>query len=335
LFDYPDLFREAADTLSEEGLYHEALRFYEPLQQVKDYTDTSFFAAMAKCYRAVGLVTEAEDCYQTIIEHDEENVDARVQLAKMFEELGMPEQAFTYATEVMLLGRQHMDPSKKVRIATGAAVTEADSTTPTMLSHRTSRPGARKLKTNLSITDKVDLERTRNDTIRILHLHFLELREAMLAGNNDSTLQWLDAARGLILDFKSNKIFFPWDKYIKFQGYSKEARNITFKPRTSEAIDEMEAMADRLQNFLGMDNSMFAYEGKFINAIQVSRTRRLCQRLHLFLRITGASPSRCGWTSFFSMPSISLEVVTSRELMRLLLLPQRPASFITINSSCT
>lgn len=255
MFDYPDLFRETADALSEEGLYHEALRFYEPLQQVKDYTDASFFTAMAKCYRAVGLVTEAEDCYRTIIEHDEENVDARVQLAKMFEELGMPEQAFKYVTEVMLLGRQHMDPSKKVEIAAGAAIAEAESSIRTMLAHRTSRPGARKPRTNLSITEKADLERTRNGTVRILYQRFLDLREAMLAGDEESTVQWLDATRGLIQDFKSNKVFFPWDKYLKFQGYSKEGRNKTSKPNTSEAIDEMEAMAERLQNSLGMDSS--------------------------------------------------------------------------------
>jgi len=206
---------------------------------------------MATCYRAIGLVAEAEDCYQTIIEHDEENVDARLQLAKMFEELGMPEQAFTYVTEVMLLGRQHMDPSKKVINAAGAATAGAESTIPTMLAHRISRPGARKLKINLSIAEKADLERTRDDTIRILHLRFLELREAMLAGDEDSTIQWLDATRGLILDFKSNKLFYPWDKYIKFQGYSKEARGKSLKPRTSEAIDQMEAMAERLQPSLG------------------------------------------------------------------------------------
>ena len=260
MFDYPDLFREAADALSEEGLYHEALRFYEPLQQVKDYTDPTFFTAMAKCYRAVGLVTEAEDCYQTIIEYDEENVDARVQLAKMFEELGMPEQAFTYVNEVMLLGRQHMEHSKKGRTATGPAVADHDASMPTMLARRTSRPGARKPTTTLNIAQKADLERARDDNVRILHLRFLELRRAMRAGDEESTIQWLDATRSLILDFRSNKLFFPWDKCIRFLGYSKEARRKALKPRTSEAVDEMEAMAERLRNTLGMNICTCAHQ---------------------------------------------------------------------------
>lgn len=219
---------------------------------------------MAKCYRAVGLVTEAEDCYQTIIEHDEENVDARVQLAKMFEELGMPEQAFTYVNEVMLLGRQHMDPSKKARTTAGEAEAETGSDMSTMLARRTSRPGARKPATSLNITEKADRERSRDDDVRMLHLRFLELREAMLAGDEGSTIQWLDATRGLILDFRSNKLFFPWDRYIKFHGYSKEARRKALKPRTSEAIDEMEAMAERLQNSLGMENCKCAHQDDFI-----------------------------------------------------------------------
>ncbi|KAI9873850.1 MAG: transcription factor TFIIIC subunit tfc4 [Pleopsidium flavum] len=252
IFDYPDLFREAADALREEGLYHEALRFYEPLQQVKDYTDTSFFIAMAMCYRAIGLVTEAEDCYQTIIEHDEGNVEARVHLAKMFEELGMPEQAFTYVNEVILLGRQDMEPTKKDRrVAAAAAAAADDSVMPTMLAHRISRSGGRRPTNSLSAVEKDALERTHDNSIRMLHLRLLGLQEQMLAGNEESTAQWLDAARDLILDFRSIKLFFPWDKYVKFYGYSKEARRKALKPKTSEAIDEMEAMAGRLQGSLG------------------------------------------------------------------------------------
>jgi general transcription factor 3C polypeptide 3 (transcription factor C subunit 4) len=80
---------------------------------VKDYTDTSFFTAMAKCYRAIGLVAEAEDCYQTIIEHDEKNVEARVHLAKMFEELGMPEQALRMSTRSYYLGGRTWNPQRR------------------------------------------------------------------------------------------------------------------------------------------------------------------------------------------------------------------------------
>jgi len=217
---------------------------------VKDYTDTSFFTAMAKCYRAIGLVAEAEDCYQTIIEHDEKNVEARVHLAKMFEELGMPEQAFTYVNEVILLGRQDMEPTKKDSYVVAAAVADVDSVMPTMLARRISRPGARKPTTSINVAEKEALERTRDNNIRMLHLRLLGLQGQMLAGDEESTAQWLDAARSLILDFRSNKLFFPWDKYVKFYGYSKEARRKALKPKTSEAIDEMEAMAGRLQGSL-------------------------------------------------------------------------------------
>jgi hypothetical protein len=44
----------------------------------------------------------------------------------------------------------------------------------------------------------------------------------MLAGDEESTAQWLDAARSLILDFRSNKLFFPWDKYVKFMDTPKK-----------------------------------------------------------------------------------------------------------------
>lgn len=256
LFDYPDLFREAADALSEEGHHHEALRFYEPLQQVRDYTDTSFFIAMASCYRAIGLVAEAEDCYQTIIEHDEGNVEARVHLAKMFEELGMPEQAFIYVNEVIELGRQAMEPTRKDGSAKAAIPAEVDSAMPTMLARAISRPGTRKSTVSLDAVERDILERNRDDNVRMLLIQLLGLQEQMLAGDEESTTHWLHAARGLIMDFRSNKLFFPWDKYIKFYGYSKEARRKALKAKTSEAIDEMEAMAGRLQGSLGQHLSI-------------------------------------------------------------------------------
>ena len=225
------------------GLHHEALRFYEPLQQVKDYTDTSFFIDMASCYRAVGLVTEAEDCYQTIIKHDENNIEARVQLAKLFESLGMPEQAFTYLSEVMLLEND--------KSAARPAVASADLAAPTMLAHCVSRPAARKRTTGLDVVEKAALDYTREENIRILHQRLLGLREQMLAGDDESTVLWLTTARDLILDFRSNRLFFPWDKYVQFYGYSKEARKKALKPKSSETLDEMEAMAERLQSSLG------------------------------------------------------------------------------------
>ena len=54
--------------------YHEALRFYEPLQQVAEFADASHFDAMGTCYQALELYNEAEDCYKIVVENESENI---------------------------------------------------------------------------------------------------------------------------------------------------------------------------------------------------------------------------------------------------------------------
>ena len=106
LYDYGDLFREVADALKDVGLYEEALRFYTPLQYTNEYADVSFFMAMGECCMALGNLEDAENCYLTVAEHDARNVGSRAQLAKLYESIGMTEQALKYVNEAVLLERQ-------------------------------------------------------------------------------------------------------------------------------------------------------------------------------------------------------------------------------------
>ena len=55
IFDYPDLFREAARNLYDAALFVEALRFYQPLQQVPEYYDEACKEELEVCRSALGL----------------------------------------------------------------------------------------------------------------------------------------------------------------------------------------------------------------------------------------------------------------------------------------
>lgn len=249
-FDYPDLFREVADALSEQELYQEALRFYEPLQQVDYCTDASFFMAMAQCYKAMGLTNEAEDCYRTIIEQDERNIEARVHLARLLEGLGMQEQAYRYVNEAMTLGQPHEELEDKAIETTQPGQSDVDSALPAMLAFDHSR-GSRRPRTRLSVKDKEDQERRRAEEIQLYHQGLMALREPMLGGEAHATLRWREAAGELIRDFRSNRAFYPWDRATKSHEFSKSARRKILKTRDRENMEEMEAMAERLHETLG------------------------------------------------------------------------------------
>ena len=87
--DYPDLFRATADSLQDFGFHQQARPFYQALHQTRKQTDPSLCLRMGKCYLAQRLNTEAEELFQLAIQFDEYNIEARVQLAKMYECFGL------------------------------------------------------------------------------------------------------------------------------------------------------------------------------------------------------------------------------------------------------
>lgn len=250
LFDYPDLFREAADALRLTGNHNESLRFYEPLQQLSDYTDASFFMDMAVCYKALNLSAEAEDCYQTVIHNDDDNIEARVQLAKMYEELGMSERAVVYVNEVIAMGRieeASKAPKRSKRPKTAAAtVTEPSAPTTT----NASDPSRQQPRSSAS--HKEAGEKVKEDRFHMLYSQMQGLSGGLGHGDEQATAEWMELAKILIQDFRSNKVFYPFDKYMRFFGYSKEARTRALKPKASQAVEEMEAMAGRLRISTGV-----------------------------------------------------------------------------------
>ncbi|KAI9838563.1 MAG: hypothetical protein M1819_004872 [Sarea resinae] len=252
VFDYPDLFRDVADALSEQGLYDEALRFYEPLQQVGDYTDAAFYTAMAQCYRAAGLTSEAEECYQTIIENDADNINARVQLAKMYEDLGRSEEAFHYVNEVILLGRKDIaNQSIREGVSKVTTTEELAALIPTILPNR--EKSKKRQGPSQTAAAKQERERIRDENVEVLYVRLQAVQDSMRAGDETAMKEWMATARELTDEFRTCKTLFPWDKYIKFLGYSAEARKRALKPKNSEAMDEVEAMAGRLQETLNRE----------------------------------------------------------------------------------
>ncbi|KZF24968.1 TPR-like protein [Xylona heveae TC161] len=244
--DYPDLYKDVADALYAEEKYVEALRFYELLQQVDGYGDTPYWMALGHCYRVAGLNSEAEQCYQVVVEDEPENIDARVQLAKMFEELGMSEQAMIYVNQVITLGRKDMERRKDHGLDQGQPLYTMGSLISKFPTQRPATP-AKKSTPSTSAAQRQEREKVREANVKHW-FHILQSHEvAMREGDEDALREWMIAANRLVQDFRSCKVFYPWDKYVKFFGYSVDARKKALRPRTNEAMEEVEAMAGRLQ----------------------------------------------------------------------------------------
>ena len=243
LFDYPDLFREAADALRINGYHHESLSYYEPLQHVQGYTDASYFTDIAICYKAVGMKAEAKECYQAIIDYDDGNVEARLRLAQMYEELGMPQRAGAYVENVLSVTSQDLKRSEKSKYkqigatsARGSSFSISTMLTPCSL-RQTTRPRA---------VEKERRERAHTENAFMLHLRVQQLIEAVRKGDVESKTQWMAAAKNLIQDFRLNKAFYPYDKHMKFLGYPKQIRTGSVKSKGGRVMQEVQSLAGRL-----------------------------------------------------------------------------------------
>lgn len=203
---------------------------------------------MATCYNKLGLTEEAEQYYKQVVENDARNKEARVQLAKIYEALGMPDEAFTYVNEVLELERQDADERRfmKERTSTDpAAANNADSFLPPPTQPARTSTRKRQGPSN-TVKQREEREKQQEDAVRMQYIRLQAVEDRMKSGDDDAVNEWMEAASLMIEDFRGAKVFYPWDKYIRFLGYT---RGPQAKPSRSkdDLVADMEAMGERLQ----------------------------------------------------------------------------------------
>lgn len=229
---------------------------------------------MAECYMACENDEAAENCYLTVVEYDENNIEARAKLAKFYEKLGMIEQALKYVNEAIELGRRESMPRRRRRFGSRALqlAKEFRSTEFGGIAMATYEGpigadnedwGSPAPATGVSgglMTSTAPLSKKRRqakeeyvgtDHIRYLYSKLLDLEPAMREGQEDATEDWLDIADALLRDFRSNRVFFPMQRHMMFLGYSREAQRKAGRLKSTTIMDEVEEMAGRLQASLG------------------------------------------------------------------------------------
>lgn len=196
------------------------------------------------------MKAEAKDCYQAIVDHDDVNVEAMLHLARLYEELGMPERAGKYVKDVLSLTSRDTNRADKVRPieqSSTACAEGASIPTSTMLTpcppRQITRPRA---------LEKEMREQAHADNALVLYLHLQESLEDARDSDAESKVQWMATARTLVQDFRSNRAFYPYDKHMKFCGYSKQPRMGSFNIKAGQAMREVQPLAGKLHLSSGM-----------------------------------------------------------------------------------
>jgi general transcription factor 3C polypeptide 3 (transcription factor C subunit 4) len=213
--DYPDLFQDAADALFETGLFDEALEFYRALWAENELEDEKLPLQMGKCHMRRGEHKEAEESFQAALAIDQDNIDARIQLAKLYEEVDEQEQAFIYINEVMKIKRA--ERRRKQQMNTDENSQELNSTLmPSNMRPKSYYRSRRLINAEERRKQEVAVAERLQEQYAIMRRE----RESMRAGDAEASMAWMNAAAELIDDFRGFKTFYPWDKYVRFLGYT-------------------------------------------------------------------------------------------------------------------
>ena len=203
------------------------MTYYEPLHILDGFGDASYLCDMAFCYWKTGLRTEAEDCYEEVMECGDYGADLRHHLAEMCKESGSSDRtqrllgAMDTVTSVCLKGSEARSAGEHIDMERELAVKPSS-----MLASRSKGPT---LKPSLLERERREREQERREQERDGRIadQFTRLQQfnaSSREGDAESRLDWMSAAQTLIQDFRSNSIFYPTDRYMEFFGYTSEAR---------------------------------------------------------------------------------------------------------------
>ncbi|RKF80761.1 Transcription factor tau subunit sfc4 [Golovinomyces cichoracearum] len=238
--EYSHLLRPIANHFRDADLHQEALRYYRPLANISEEIDAWLLIEIGKCHLYLGDDSEAEKYFASALQEDNDNIDARMELAKMFERLGRMEEAFNLVNQAMRL-RRTKHSSGEGRLGDSGREIEPKP-------KKVRKPKQANTKTSKKSIYMDEL--TKAEHLKAQLQVFKQELDGMRSGNPKSLFPWMAAAKDLTDDFRGFKTFYPWDKFIKFIGYSGNSRILAETPLDSD----LTAMAERLSRGLGAES---------------------------------------------------------------------------------
>lgn len=115
--DNPETFMLTAERLCILGWYEDGVKFYEAAKD-QDHTEgTRFFLGMGRCYKQLTRKDDAIKAIRSALDSDNESMDARIELARLYVETGRKVEAAEIARSISRLGRESIQRSEKTLLA--------------------------------------------------------------------------------------------------------------------------------------------------------------------------------------------------------------------------
>lgn len=246
---FPDCLKDVAVALLDAGRAGEAVRYLDLYRHIANTTgdvalDADFLVCQGRCHMAFGDKAAAEECFIAAIEEDEDHIEARFQLANMYEgeqEQEGREEAFLLVREAMNLEARRGDGS-----APGTRRRRGPYGPRKPREGRPRKPRDPNKKSKYVPRRLINAEKRREQDLKMTaeaakNLKLMrELQDRAVAGDEQARAGWMRAAKELVDDFRSYKQFYPWEKYIKYLGYTASVQGQAAVPARNMKLAAME-----------------------------------------------------------------------------------------------
>lgn len=270
--EFPSVAYDVAEELMKSGVTDVPMDILEIFRETSDIPDSTILLQLGRCYILVGEQPKAEECFLSAIDVDEDSIDARIELANMYEKAKEGEEALILAAEAMALqdaqnhqaGYSRADISSRLNntqeeLRRRLSQNEQNNTTDG--SNKRSRVPRRYRPKRLAGADTLRQdEQARAIKLSQQYDIVRDLRRRISEGQTNLNDEWMAASRDLVDDFRSLKRFYSWDKYLHF--LRKKPTSVSTTSQAPES--ELSQMYERLTRckYLDMLNrfATMAYE---------------------------------------------------------------------------
>ncbi|KAH7127730.1 hypothetical protein EDB81DRAFT_809969 [Dactylonectria macrodidyma] len=254
--DFPFLAFDIAEELGHRGQNSLAIKYYEILRDLPGDVDATVLLQLGRCHLVDGDHVVAEEYFLAAIDADEDSIDARVELANMYEKAREEEEALILAAEAMALRDARDHDHSQARGMGGQSVPYSSAHLDNRIVRRrglsareSGNPSGNRVllrryrPKRLAGPDK----RRQDEQSRALKLSqqyelVRNLRQQIKSGRNDLVSEWMASSKELVDDFRSLKKFYTWDKYLNFLG----SKNSLEDPKPGQVKTELSQMYERL-----------------------------------------------------------------------------------------
>lgn len=179
-------------------------------RRINEDPDISHYLQMGICYLQLGEPQNAEKFFLTTLQHDEDNIEARQELAKLYDGVDK-EQAALMRQEVKDIVKK---ATEKLQRLGKEAQNDSEKPVKTFIARKTYKPSRKKyLQPDPDAEIKAKLEEARIANLLRSYETVQRCKAGLEAGDVDETSEWMAAARELVTDFRTIKGLYPYDKF--------------------------------------------------------------------------------------------------------------------------